>query len=399
MASISVRKDTNRLFFNFTYLTKRCREQTKLIDNLANRSLLTKQLNKMEAEMLTGTFRYDTYFPNSKKLAELQLLEGQLAPEKLLEGTNITPLFSIYVDEWVEDNKLAWRKSHSLNIKSIIQKHYLPHLGHIEVGKITRVDIIKFRTLIAKLPGRAGRKTLSNNRINKIMDPLKRIFEEAGERYGFATPFYKIKALKVAKTDIEPFNLNEVNTVINSVRQDYKNYYITRFFSGMRTGEIDGLKWKYVDFKNRIIKIRETIVLGDEDYTKNDSSQRDIDMSKALYDALKLQFQSTGDVSEFVFCNSKGGCIDHNNVTKRVWYPLLARLKISKRRPYQTRHTTATLWLAAGESPEWIAKQMGHATTEMLFKVYSRFVPNLTRQDGSAFEVLLAQNLNINNGR
>jgi integrase len=47
------------------------------------------------------------------------------------------------------------------------------------------------------------------------------------------------------------------------------------------------------------------------------------------------------------------------------------------------------LWLAAGESPEWIARQMGHSTTEMLFRVYSRFVPNLTRQDGSAFERLV----------
>ena len=52
-----------------------------------------------------------------------------------------------------------------------------------------------------------------------------------------------------------------------------------------------------------------------------------------------------------------------------------------------------TLWLAAGENPEWIARQMGHTTTEMLFRVYSRFVPNLTRQDGSAFDRLLQQQL------
>ena len=64
-------------------------------------------------------------------------------------------------------------------------------------------------------------------------------------------------------------------------------------------------------------------------------------------------------------------------------------LGLKKRRPYQTRHTAATLWLAAGESPEWIARQMGHSSTEMLFTVYSRFVPNLTRQDGSAIERLL----------
>ena len=52
--------------------------------------------------------------------------------------------------------------------------------------------------------------------------------------------------------------------------------------------------------------------------------------------------------------------------------------------------TAATLWLASGEAPEWIARQLGHANTEMLFKVYSRYVPNLTRRDGSAIDRLLA---------
>ena len=67
-------------------------------------------------------------------------------------------------------------------------------------------------------------------------------------------------------------------------------------------------------------------------------------------------------------------------------------MNLRYRRPYQTRHTAATIWLAAGESPEWIARQMGHTTTEMLFRVYSRFVPNLTRQDGTAMERLLSAN-------
>lgn len=118
-------------------------------------------------------------------------------------------------------------------------------------------------------------------------------------------------------------------------------------------------------------------------------------MSQPVYDALMKQWQITNSLSKFVFCKVNGGCIDHNNITKRVWYPLLKRLGLEKRRPYQTRHTAATLWLASGESPEWIAKQMGHANTEMLFKVYSRYVPNLTRRDGSAMDKLLSQNLEI----
>lgn len=69
--------------------------------------------------------------------------------------------------------------------------------------------------------------------------------------------------------------------------------------------------------------------------------------------------------------------------------------RINKER-HRCRHTAATLWLAAGESPEWIAKQMGHTTIEMLFRAYSRFVPNMTRQDGSAFERMLLQSVTTN---
>ena len=68
---------------------------------------------------------------------------------------------------------------------------------------------------------------------------------------------------------------------------------------------------------------------------------------------------------------------------------MLKDLGLALRRPYETRHTAATLWLASGESPEWVAKQLGHTNTEMLFRVYSRFIPNLTHRDGSAFERLL----------
>jgi integrase len=95
-------------------------------------------------------------------------------------------------------------------------------------------------------------------------------------------------------------------------------------------------------------------------------------------------------LSDYVFCNKQGNPIDNKNFTERVWRPLLKHLGFDVRRPYQMRHTAATLWLAAGENPEWIARQLGHTSTQMLFKVYSRFVPNMTRQDGAAIERLLA---------
>ena len=162
----------------------------------------------------------------------------------------------------------------------------------------------------------------------------------------------------------------------------------------MRTSEIDGLKWKHVDFERKQILIRETIVNGVVEYTKTDGSQREIEMSQPVYEAFKLQWEVTGNQQEYVFVNNAGNPLEYNNVSRRIWHPLLRFLELPRRKAYQTRHTAATLWLASGENPEWIARQMGHTTTEMLFRTYSRYVPNLTRKDGSAFENLLATNLN-----
>jgi integrase len=219
---------------------------------------------------------------------------------------------------------------------------------------------------------------------------MRQILAEAADRYGFVSPALNLKPLRLRKTDVEPFTLEQVQQMLATVRPDWRNYFTVRFFTGMRTGEAHGLKWKYVDLDQRLILIRETFVLGEDEYTKTDSSQRDIRMTQVVFEALQDQYLATAKLSEYVFCNREGKPLDNDNFGSRVWYPLLRHLGLKQRRPYQMRHTAATLWLASGEAPEWIARQLGHSSTEMLFRVYSRYVPNLTRQDGSAIDRLLA---------
>ena len=215
------------------------------------------------------------------------------------------------------------------------------------------------------------------------------ILEEASDRHEFEMPYKNIKNLKQARPDVNPFTLSEVWLILKHVRADYKPYYTTRFFTGMRTSEIDGLKWDCINLDRREISIRGALVNGEMGPTKTLGSQRDIAMSQLVYDALLEQKARTFGKSEFVFCNSQGNPMEYRNVNRRVWKPTLALLGLKHRRAYQTRHTAATLWLAAGENPEWIARQMGHSSTEMLFRVYSRYVPDITRQDGSAMDNLL----------
>ena len=387
MGNIVARPETGKLFFDFRYRNKRCREQTALDDTPANRRKLETILKKIEAEITLGSFEYARYFPgssNARKFSEADAARGHV-------NKTTTPLFNDFADTWFAEMQVQWRRSHSDTVATTLRGHLKPEFGDKEVGSITKAEILSFRSQLAKVRNGKG-KPLSAERINHIMTPLRMILNEAADRYEFTSPYLGIKSLKVPRVDVAPFTLEEVRQILATVREDYRNYYTVRFFTGMRTGEIDGLQWQFVDFDRRQILVRQALVNDEMVYTKNDGSFRSIDMSGPVFDALLAQKEATGKF-DYVFCSRTGSPLAHRNITQRVWYPLLRHLGLQKRRPYQTRHTAATLWLAAGEAPEWIARQMGHTTTEMLFRVYSRYVPNLTRRDGSAMERLLLQAL------
>lgn len=397
MASINSRN--GQLFLDFRYQGQRCREYTTLNDSAQNRKRLEKLLATIESEISDGAFSYDAHFPGSKMAARLasksvvKLTTNSLVQAPVAPSVQ-TSDFTTFANEWFKLTKISWRDSHIATIRSTLDRHLIPYFGEKDLELITKTNVLEFRSQLATQKGRGKNEQLSAKTINRILQILSQIMDEAAEQFGIINPVDKIKRLRQQRVDIQPFSLEEVRKLIETIREDYRDYLIVRFFTGMRTGEIHGLKHKYLDFERRQILIRETIVRGKMTYTKTDGSQREIQMSQPVFEALQRQIAQTKDKSEFVFCNRNGLPFDVDDVTNRVWYPLLRYLGIDERRPYQTRHTAATLWLGAGENPEWVARQLGHASTEMLFKTYSRYVPNLTRRDGSAINNLLTAALN-----
>ncbi|MEZ9143968.1 tyrosine-type recombinase/integrase [Vibrio sp. 10N.286.52.C3] len=391
-----VRERNGKLFLDFRYNDIRCREQTALPNTIQNTRKLQKLLNQIDADIRLGSFVYRDYFPSSSRA--VRFLEEDCKAEKVkqemlgsyksaiheAQGTSLISLEDFAV-EWYEENESRWKESYKESIRLYLYRYLVPHFGSTSIDQISRPDILKFRAELAK--PKSGKK-LSAEFINHVMTPLRMMLSEAADRYEFRTPFENIKALRIDKRDVQPFSLEEVMHFLDKIRDDYKTYFTTRFFTGMRTSEIDGLKWQYVDFNLKTISVRETYVHGRMDTVKTTGSARDIQMNSHVYEALEKQFKLTGK-GEFVFTNASGNPLDKGNVRDRIWKPALKEMGLKYRRPYETRHTYATLMLAAGEAPEWIARQMGHTTTKMLFQTYSRFVPNLTRNDGSAFERLL----------
>jgi integrase len=294
MPSIRVHKPNGMLFFDFRYAGQRCREYTLLENTPANQKKLQKVMDRIEAEIRAGTFVYGNYFPNSKALhrfakTEVQGAPGSTAPTPpsatspvtstgatqaeqpsadaaSVQGINAmvapvavpdtSPLFRDFANLWVDERSVEWRRSHVRSLLSTLNGRILPFFGQRTVRSITKGDVLAFRAELAKLPGRGNKPGLSAKRINEIIGVLNQILDEAAERFEYSSPAKGIRRLKVRKTDVNPFSLSEVQDILKTVRVDFRNYFAVRFFTGMRTGEVHGLKWKYVQFDRRLILVQ-----------------------------------------------------------------------------------------------------------------------------------------------
>jgi integrase len=298
MGSLRTLAGRGTLFLDFRYEGQRRREYTALSDTPANRKRLEKALAKIEEEIASGTFDYAATFPTSRGASSepagvsptsvVPRPATEIAAAAAMVAAAATPTFREFVMTWLAQHQIEWRRSHIQVLNSTLNGHLLPHFGDMKVSSITKADVFAFRAKLSELPGRTQQK-MSNKRINGILAPLRQILNEAAERYGFVSPTATLKPLRIRKTDVAPLTLDEVQRILGTVRPDYRDYFTTRVFTGMRTGECHGLKWKYVDFENRLILIRETFVLGEDEYTKTDSSQRDIQMTQVCRRRLNIE--------------------------------------------------------------------------------------------------------------
>jgi integrase len=151
-----------KLFFDFRYHSIRCREYTLLEDTPANRKRCERISERMDAEMVLGTFRYDKYFPKSnqcERFREIERRSTQLQAD--------TPPFREFAEVWITENRVTWKRSYESTLMGSLAQHVYPAFGDLPVGNISRADILAFRAKLAELPGKSSQSTLSAARINR----------------------------------------------------------------------------------------------------------------------------------------------------------------------------------------------------------------------------------------
>lgn len=151
----------------------------------------------------------------------------------------------------------------------------------------------------------------------------------------------------------------------------YEMYYI-ELATGLRRGELLGLKWQDIDWKNGIMKVRRQVARVDGEIVeaplKTKNSYRTVSISPQAVEVLKEQKQKTND--QYVFPSPNGGPISPdsvNNMLKRV----LERAGIPKVRFHDLRHTFATVALQNGVDIKTVSGMLGHFSAGFTLDTYA----------------------------
>ncbi|MPW36254.1 tyrosine-type recombinase/integrase [Vibrio sp. B1Z05] len=219
-------------------------------------------------------------------------------------------------------------------------------------------------------------------------DPVTPVVSLASDEFKFSYPLRRYKALKEEKANSKPLTVDQVKRFLTVVDTKWRDYFVLRFWTGMRSCEVHALKWEQINFAHRLIRVRYNYVNGELCDVKTPKSRRDLKMCDTLFEALtRLHSDECGD-DDFVFTH-KGLPLDTHWVSKKLWYPTLNKAGLAKRRAYETRHTAAVLHIAALENPLYISQMLGHSDTRLLFDVYAPYVANASQRDGASFDKLM----------
>jgi len=291
-----------------------------------------------------------------------------------------------FAKTWFDDASVAWRSTTADGVRSILSRHIVPALSGVPIDGFTRAQVLALRSRLVREPMASG-ALRSPARVNLVLQTLGRIFAERERQLEIPNPCLDLRRLPTRRTPIQPFTLPELSRLANAAPSHLEAYVWIRGLVGLRSGEANGLKWDCVDLSAATIEIRQARVAGRDVLPKNEFSERTIGLIPAAHAALVRQFEQTGLTGGYVFLTPRGYPLDTRNFARRDWLRMLSTAGLKKRAPEQLRHTAATLLLASGEAPTYIARILGHADCRMLLTTYARHMAGaLGRTDGLALQ-------------
>jgi integrase len=327
-----------------------------------------------------------------EKIKSLPIYDGSLVPAaaKLTTGE--------YLTNWItKKHKTSIAATTYRRYASLINVHIIPALGSIKLQAITKNHV---NALMLQMREN-GQSARSQQQARAV---LSAAFESAMEDDLVASnPVIKSRTITLASTQIHPFTLAEVQTLLaktTGVQMQARVRMATLY--AMRQGEALGLQWKDVDFTKKTVFIWQQIQKIEGTYQfvklKSEDSIRTLEIDDETLAALKahkvkqnmdrLAMGDKWEDQDLVFTTSIGRPVD-SKTDYRQWHHALAISGLPIKRLHDARHTAATLLFDQGIDIEVIRRFMGHSSVLLTSKTYVHHSARQLKGVASRIEAML----------
>lgn len=360
----------------------------------------------------------------SMKEAKIELAKFVADCEKglYIEGKSLK--FEDFVEIWKRDyGEKELAPSTYKRYLGILESRIIPFFGHFRVDKIKPTDIMQFYDLLSKDTQIVRRKDNNGKKTGKPLSPktilehhrlLRAMLQKAVYwQMIVSNPAERVQAPKTKKPKRKYYDDEQSKALISGLMElteeqfKYKVAIILTIFTGVRLGELMGLEWDDINFREGIVSInRSSQYLADKGVftkvPKTESSIRDVAIPdfvvslleeyKCWYDNQKALFGELWYDSNRLFVQADGKPMHPSTISK--WFEkFVAQIGLPVINFHGLRHTNATLLIAQNIDVSVVAARLGHAqiTTTLNFYVHPIISHNKTA--GFALEnLLLPQN-------
>lgn len=309
------------------------------------------QIRKRGYATQTATFRRKS---DAKKWAtdiEARMNAGTPVPSNEARKRTVGDLIDYYIA-----NVLP-RKPASAEIQYRQLQFWMKELGDHFLQSITPEDIVRARTKLTEKKNHSG-KPLASGTINRYVAPLSHAFTTAIRELGWVTanPVASIPKLKEAPGRTRFLSKEERERLLTACAESESeflySFVLVALLTGLRKGEIRGLKWSFIDFENQAIHLP----------TSKNGAPRSIPLSKHLARVFGELHPDEPSPEQHVFHNPEtDGPID----VRRAWRTAVKNAELKNFRFHDLRHSAASYLAMNGASTIEIAEVLGHRTLDM----------------------------------
>lgn len=303
-----------------------------------------------------------------------------------------------YMDRWLRESaRNRLRPKTYEDYVGLTRRHIAPALGHVKLKKLTPLHVQQFYGV--KLESGLSKRT-----VEYLHAVLHSALKQA-VRWELV-PRNVTEAVdppRPERKERPTFDLDQARLFLQAARDDgWEALYVLVVQTGMRRGELFGLRWDDVDLDSGWLQVRQALAHDGKSFSlpKTAKGRRRIRLTPETVEALtkhrigqnraRLRQGSSWQDQGLVFCSSVGTPMNPDNFIKRQYKPLLRRAGLPYIRFHDLRHTFASLMMPNVKNPQIVQEMLGHSRISTTLDIYSHLSPDMQEDAVGRFATLFS---------